>query len=121
MRILDINNIEIENPDLSLGKLVGEKIFIAHHEATEAIEEQFHYEVVKEYPNGGRDVKKVTDVEATEEKDAWDEYEDIYRYVLYTEEELAQIEVEKNKPTQLDVIESQVFYTAMMTDTLLED
>lgn len=29
-------------------------------------------------------------------------------------------EPERNEPTQLDIIEAQVTYTAMMTDTLLE-
>lgn len=38
----------------------------------------------------GIDLKQVTDKEQVDKKDAWDEYEDIYRYVLYTEEELAQ-------------------------------
>ena len=48
-------------------------------------------------------------------KFAWadDDYEVIQRYVLYKEEEAP-------SPTQLDIIEAQVTYTAMMTDTLLE-
>lgn len=29
--------------------------------------------------------------------------------------------IEINKPTQLDVIEAQVMFTALMTDTLLEE
>ena len=28
-----------------------------------AVEEKWHYEVIREYPNGGKDVKKVIDVE----------------------------------------------------------
>lgn len=36
----------------------------------------------------GIDIKSVIDQEKTEHKDAYDEYEDIQRYVLYTEDEL---------------------------------
>ena len=120
MRILDQNNVEIMSPDMSLGYLTEEKMFVAHHEAVEAVEEQGHYEVIAEYPNGGKDVDWIVDVPGVEYQDAYDEYEDILRYVLYTEEELQAIEEERNKPTQLDLIEAQVTYTAMMTDTLLE-
>lgn len=97
MRILNELNIEIENPDLNLGKLVEEKFLVAHHEAIEAVEEQSHYEVIATYPNGGKDVQKVIDVEAIEAKEAWDEYEDILRYIPYTETELILREYEKKR------------------------
>ena len=90
MRILDEHNIEIENPDYELGYLKEETLFIQHHEAVEAVAEEGHFEVIAEYPNGGKDVKWVIDVAAVEAAEAWDEYEEIYRYVLYTEEELAE-------------------------------
>lgn len=115
MRILDANGNEVLNPDYSLGYVAEEKLFITHHDAVEAVEEAGHYEVIAEYPNGGKDVEWVVDVEAVESADEWDEYETILRYTEYTAEELA----DKNKPTQLDRIEAQVAYTAMMTDTLL--
>lgn len=95
MRILDINNTEIVNPDLSLGRLVEEKIFVAHHEAVQAVKEQGHYETIAEYPNGGKDAVWIVDVEGVQAKDAWDEYEDIYRYTPYTEDELASIAEKK--------------------------
>lgn len=88
MRILDEHNIEIENPDYEFGYLKEEKLFIQHHEAVEAVVEEGHWNVIAEYPNGGKDVEWVIDVEEVEAAEAWDEYEDIMRYVLYTEEEL---------------------------------
>lgn len=115
MRIIDMNGNEVISPDLNFGKLVEEQIFVAHHEAIEAVEEQWHYEVIAEYPNGGKDVERVIDISAVEPKDAWDEYETVQRYVPYTEEELAEIEAIRNQPTQLDRIEAQVAYIAMMT------
>ena len=108
MRILDLNGMELENPDLSLGYLTEDKILIAHHEAVEAVEEQWHYETVAEYPNGGKDVAKVIDAPGVEAKDAWDEYETVQRYVPYTEEELAAMEEARNKPTQQDDVDAMM-------------
>lgn len=102
MRILDTNGIELENPDLTLGYLTEDKVLFAHHEAVEAMEEQWHYETIAEYPNGGKDVAKVVDVPGVEAKDAWDEYETIQRYIPYTDEELAEIEAQKSRPTVED-------------------
>lgn len=102
MRILNQNNIEVTSPDLSLGYLVEEEIFIKHHDAIDAIEEQWHYETIKEYPNGGKDVEKVIDVPHVPAREAYDEYETIQRYILYTEEELLRIEAERNKPSLED-------------------
>ena len=116
MRILDENNVEITAPELSLGHLVEEEVFVAHHPAVEAVREQWHYETVNDYLNGGKDVVKVVDVPGVEAKDAWDEYETVQRYVLYTEEEL---EAGKT-PTWQDALEAQVMYTALMTGTMLE-
>ena len=105
MRIFDINDIEIFNPDLNLGKLVPDQLFVGHHEAVEAVEEVSHYETLVEYENGGKDVVKVIDIPAVAAVPAWDEYEDIHRYVAYTAEELAEIEAEKNKPKELTIEE----------------
>ena len=97
MRILNQNDIELteEQINLELGYLRPESIVSVHHEATEEVKEIGHYEVIAEYPNGGKDVAWVIDVPGIEAKEAWDEYEDIQRYVLYTEEELAAKEAEK--------------------------
>ena len=89
MRIFNADKTqELENPDLALGYLLDDTLFIAHHEAIEAVEEQGHYETVAEYPNGGKDVVWVVDVPAVEAREAYDEYEDIKVYIPYTEEEL---------------------------------
>lgn len=110
MRILDENNVEIAFPDQSVGYLVQEEMFIAHHDAVKAAEEQWHYETIKAYPNGGKDVAKIIDVPGVEAQEAWDEYETILRYILYTEEQIAEIEEAKKNslPNRLSVIESDV-------------
>lgn len=126
MRILDVNGNEVQNPDLDLGYLTNDRIFIAHHEAIEAVKEVYHYETEREYPNGGRDVKKVVDVPAVEAKEAWDEYEDIQRYKLYTSEEYAERHKYDSIPTtetRVSVLESTVSeltnMIAMMMTTMV--
>ena len=71
-------------------KLVEDKLFIKHHEAVAEVKEQFHYETIREYPNGGKDVKKVIDVEYVEPKEAYDEYEDVLKLEPLSAEELKQ-------------------------------
>lgn len=102
MKIVDINNVKITNPDLSLGYLVDTKIFVKHHKAIEEVEEKWHYEVIKEYPNGGKDIKKVIDVVGIEAKEAWDEYEDVQRYIKFTNEELNNIKKEEQDKLTTD-------------------
>lgn len=89
MRIFNVNGIEIESPDLEKGYLKPDSLFIMHHEAVEAVEERGHWVTIAEYQNGGKDVEWFVDVEAVEAAEAWDEYEDILRYIEYTDEELA--------------------------------
>lgn len=87
MRIIDENGNEILNPDYSKGYTTEEETFIAHHDAIPGVEEVWHYEVVREYPNGGKDVEKVIDVPGVPAQDEWDEYETILRWHWYPEPE----------------------------------
>lgn len=96
MRVFNENKtIELTNYDREKGYLKPDKLFIAHHEAVEAVEEQGHYETIAEYPNGGKDVEWVIDVQAVEAKEAYDEYEDIQVFVPYTAEEIEREKAEK--------------------------
>ena len=93
----------IENPDLSLGYL-KDSTRTEHHEAVEGVQEIWHYETLAEYPNGGKDVRKVVDVPGVEAQAAWNEEIPIQIYVSYTQEELDRIEAERNKPTDTERI-----------------
>ena len=90
--------------DLNLGRIEA-STRKKHHPAVEGVEEVWHWEVVREYPNGGRDVKKVIDVPGVMAQDAWVEEVPIRVYIPYTQEELDAIEAEKNKPTDEKRIE----------------
>lgn len=112
-RILDAqgNELKLEDIDLNAGKLVDETITV-HHDAVEGVEEVSHVEVLKEYyetgPDGepvldedghkivfGKDVKTIIDVPGVEAKPAYDEQEEIQRYIPYTAEELDKIAKKK--------------------------
>ena len=105
----------IENPDLTLGYLKS-GTRTEHHEAVEGVQEIWHYETVTEYPNGGKDIRKVVDVPGVAAQAAWDEEIPIQIYVPYTQDELDRIEAERNKPTT----EERVAQLEAQNETLLE-
>ena len=99
MEIYDQEGNPVTNYDPARGRL-KQQVRIIHHEAVDAVEEQGHWETIAEYPEtGGKDVQWVVDAPGVEAREAWDEEETYWLYIPYTEEELAQMEEEKNKPT----------------------
>ena len=88
MRVLDENGNEVENADFYRGYYVEEQIIIAHHPAQEYIPEVGHYEIIAEYPNGGKDVEWIIDVPGQKARDAWDEVENILRWHEYSADEI---------------------------------
>ena len=113
MKIIDDKTgLEIQNPDLTQGWLHDETEAV-EHPAQEGVPELSHYETVAEYPNGGKDVRKVIDREGIPARDAWTEQVPIQRYILYTAEELAAKEEERKKaeareklPERVDALET---------------
>lgn len=110
MRIFNEDKtIELTEYDIELGYLKDDEIVthhdaeIIHHDAVEAVEEQSHYETIAEYPNGGKDVRKIIDVEAVEPKEAYDETikeayderEAIQLYIPYTEDEIKKMKAQR--------------------------
>ena len=99
MDMYDEQGNPVTDYDPAKGRLEMQKR-IHHHEAVEAVEEQGHWETVAEYPEtGGRDVQWVVDAPGVEAREAWDEEETYWLYIPYTEEELAQMEADRNQPT----------------------
>lgn len=86
--------LTLEQCDLECGELkqLSETI---HHPAIAGQEGEGHYEVIAEYPNGGKDVKWVEDIPTIEARDAWDETIAYQIYVPYSENRLSQIQYEK--------------------------
>ena len=113
------NMERIEHPDLTLGYLrPGTRT--EHHEAVEGVQEVWHYETVAEYPNGGKDVRKVVDVPGVEAQAAWNEEIPIQIYVPYTQEELDRMEAERNKPTTEERIQQLEAQNETLLECLLE-
>lgn len=104
MRIIDADGIEVEDPDLSLGRLEPDTLVIASHPAVPEVEELREEVLVWPEPgmpewddrdDDGNLLAALYREEVVREwqpaQDAWDETEDVLRYVPYTEEELAEI------------------------------
>ena len=87
--------------DLTKGYLIEDTITINQPE-TQAVEEQYHYETIKEYENGGKDVKKVVDVAGVEYQPAKTYEEEIYVYIPYTPNELAKQKAQQEYQEQKD-------------------
>lgn len=99
MDMYDEQGNPVTDYDPAKGRLEMQKR-IHHHEAVEAVEEQGHWETIAEYPEtGGKDVQWVVDAPGVEAREAWDEEETYWLYIPYTEEELAQMEADRNQPT----------------------
>ena len=96
MKIIDETGAVVENPDLTLGYLTGSTEEVAHP-AVEGVEEQWHWETVTEYPNGGKDVQKVVDLPGVPAREEWVEKVPIQKYIRYTAEELAAQEEARKK------------------------
>ena len=107
MKILDETGAVIENPDLTLGYLVGGTEPV-EHPAVEGVEEVSHYETVAKYPNGGRDVRRVIDVPGVPAQAAWTEQVPVQRYLRYTAEELAAQEEARKKQEAKDKLPETV-------------
>lgn len=99
MKILDETGAVITSPDLTAGYLSADTEAV-EHPAQDAVEELSHYETVAEYPNGGKDVRKVIDRAAVPAAPAWTEQLPIQRYIRYTAEELARREKEQQEARQ---------------------
>ncbi len=106
---------EVKEYDLNKGHLELDKLFIRHHKAVEEIKEQWHYETIVEYPNGGKDVEKIIDVPYQAPQEEYDEYEDIYVYIPYTDEELEEL----NKPSELEILKREQEVTAQAVQDLI--
>ena len=119
MEIYNQNMERIENPDLTLGYLTP-STRTEHHEAVPGTQEKWHYETIREYPNGGKDIERVIDVPGAAAQEAWDEEIPIQIYIPYTQEELDAMEEERNKPTQEERIAMLEEQNAFLTECLLE-
>ena len=80
MKIIDETGAVVGNPDLTLGYLTADTEEITHP-AVEGVEEQWHWETVTEYPNGGKDVQRVVDVLCVQ---AQEEFNDTATTEIYT-------------------------------------
>ena len=95
MRIFNENKtIELTEYDESLGYLKEDFIETDIPEQ-EAVEKVWHFEVEKEYPNGGKILKEVIDIEGKPFVEAHTEREEILVYIPYTDAELKRMKAKE--------------------------
>ena len=92
-----------------------DKLIIRNYKAVEENKGELQYENISEYPNGGKDVEKIIDVPYQAPQEAFDEYEDIYVYIPYTDEELEKL----NKPSELEILKREQEVTAQAVQDLI--
>lgn len=112
MEVFDENGSLLACYDPELGWLEAATRTV-HHEAVAAVAEEGHWETLREYENGGKDIGWVVDVPGAEGREAWDEEVGILVYHPYTAEELAARGAERDKPS----VEQRV---AELEDALVE-
>lgn len=105
--------VELLESDINptLGYLVEEVLNISKEEQPE-IKEEFHYEVVREYANGGKDVRKVIDRVGQPYKPAVNTSENILVFKKYTPDEIENIKI-KNEILMLKSKLSETDYEAI--------
>ena len=126
---------ELTDPDLTKGRLEDAQRTI-HHPAQPR---KTHREVMPGTVTAARPAGLLGVVEDAPCRSAWDERENVQRYIPYTQDELdAMAAAEKAaqeaaeaqarqdaenaaKLARIDAIDAQVTYTALMTDTLIEE
>lgn len=91
--------------DLRKGYLKPDTLTI-HHEATREIKEVFHYITIAEYPNGGRDRKKIIDIPYAPAKPAYDEPQNILVYIPYTKDQLEEIKLNKLRTDRISILDA---------------
>ena len=107
MKIIDETGAVMENPDLTLGYLITSTEEVTHP-AVEGVEEQWHWETVTEYPNGGKDVQKIVDRPGVQAQKEWVEQVPIQKYIRYTAEDLAAQEEARKKQEAKDKLPETV-------------
>ena len=120
MKILDETGAVVENPDLTLGYLTTSTEEVTHP-AVEGVEEQWHWETVTEYPNGGKDVQKIVDRPGVKAQEEWVEQVPVQRYIRYTAEELAAQEEARKKAKAMEKLPETVAALQEDNKTLKEE
>ena len=99
MDIYDAAGNPVTDYQPDMGRLIRQTR-IHHHDAVAGVAEQGHWEVIREYAEtGGKDVEWIVDVPGVKAQEAYDEEEEYFLFVPFTEAELTQLEREAQRPS----------------------
>ena len=106
---------ELFNYDYSKGYTIKDTL-TKYFKGQNKIEEQGHYEVIAEYPNGGKDIEWVIDVPGQNEILEHNEIEDILIYIEYTAEEIKYINDKQNINKNKKFLETTDYIIAKISE-----
>ena len=113
----ETKTILLEKPDLTKGRLKPDRRVKEILPAQEEVKEQGHYETIREYPNGGKDVEWVIDVAGQKAREETPVYENIQVYIPYTEEEiLDQLRVKREEECFVIINRGQLWYNNLAAE-----
>jgi hypothetical protein len=93
----ETKTMEIQNPDLEKGYLINDEIKTGETVAIAEVKETGHYELEKEYPNGGKDMRWVVDVPYVASKPSEPILEKIQIYIPFSAKEIELVQTTKQK------------------------
>jgi len=119
MQVYNQDKTEIlEDFDRDKGYIKSDTL-VVHHEAVAGVPAKGHYEVIKEYPNGGKDFAWVEDEPAIEQREAYDETINICVFVPYTEKELRIREYQAEYNSNQDYLASTDYLVIKLVEGLI--
>ena len=110
----------LENPDLTKGFLRQDRIVVDIIPASEEVQEQFHYEYIN-YDNGGRDAIKIVDVEYRPAQEEIKQYEQIFIYIPFQDEEATEYLREFRERECFEIVNRGKLWYNLLTNQQFEE
>lgn len=109
----------LEEYDLNKGYL-KEDTLITHYPEVRAVEEKGHYKTIREYPNGGKDVKWVVDVKGVEYQPERHEEEVVLIYYPFTEAQLQKMALEDEYEEKMEYMRETDYVASKLSEAIAE-
>jgi hypothetical protein len=116
-KLIEENNYQ--KVDLSQGYLEEDVIDIFYPEV-KYVEGKGHYETIREYPNGGKDVKWVVDVKGVEYQPERHEEEVVLIYYPFTEAQLQKMALEDEYEEKMEYMRETDYVASKLSEAIAE-
>lgn len=106
---------ELKEYDLEKGYLKDD-VLIVHHKEIKGQKEEGHYETIKEYDNGGKDVQWIIDKEYIEARPEWNEEIPIQVYIEHDNKYLIKEKIKKQIEDLKEILKDTDYKTLKYID-----